>query len=130
MSPAVHQYIRAILLLVSEELLGQKFLDFETEIRRVLTNLDSVHELLTIWEGANGVEGRDKPIPAVFSVDDASFRPAMTIDNGGNLASIHGMNHLQSPDLFPEFVLDHLAFRNFLAQHWDEAYSSSFVDQV
>jgi hypothetical protein len=96
----------------------------------VLTNLDSVHELVTIWEGANGLSWRDNPVRAVFSVDDASFRSAMTIDDGGDLASIYSMNHLQSPDLFREFVLDHLAFRDFLAQQWDDAYSSSFVDQV
>jgi hypothetical protein len=40
------------------------------------------------------------------------------------------IHQLEASDIFTQFVLNPCAFRDFVVQHFDRAYSSLFVDQI
>jgi hypothetical protein len=86
--------------------------------------------LIDIWREANHIEGNSDPVPSILSVDAVVFRPNIMIDESGKVEGVDGINPLESPDLFTQFVLDRDAFRGFLAEHFDRAYTSLFVYQI
>jgi hypothetical protein len=69
-------------------------------------------------------------VRAVLSVDAVAFRPVVTVDEGGRVRGFKGLNQLESPDLFSQFLTDPDAFVSFLRNHWRDAYSAMFVFQL
>jgi hypothetical protein len=63
-------------------------------------------------------------------VDAIAFKPLITIQKDGSVEGIEGLNCLESPDLFSQFVLNPLLFHDFVVTHWNKAYSTLFVFQV
>jgi hypothetical protein len=69
-------------------------------------------------------------ISAILFVDAVAFRPIITIDESGKVDGLDGIHQLDAPDMFAQFVLNLCAFRDFVTQHFDRAYSSLFVYQI
>jgi hypothetical protein len=86
--------------------------------------------LIDIWREANHIEGNAGPVPSIPSVDAVAFRSNIRIDESGKVEGVDGIDHLESPDLLTQFVLDQDAFRGFLAEHFDCVYTSLFVYQT
>jgi hypothetical protein len=83
--------------------------------------------LIDIWREANHIEGNANPFRSIRLVDAVAFRSNTTIDESGKAEAVDGIDHIESADLFTQFVLDPDAFRGFLAEHFDRAYTSLFV---
>jgi hypothetical protein len=83
--------------------------------------------LIDIWRETNHIKGNTDPVPLILSMDAVAFRPNITIGESGKVEGIDGIDHLESSDLFTQFVLDPDAFREFLAKPFDRAYTSLFV---
>jgi hypothetical protein len=122
--------IRQSLPLPSERLLERNSVDAGLRVRTALAYLDSIDSPIDIWREASHIEGNADPVPSILSVDTVAFRPNITIDESGRVEGADGIGRLESPDLFTQFVLDPDAFRGFLAEHFDRAYTSLFVYQI
>jgi hypothetical protein len=68
-------------------------------------------------------------IPVFLSVDAVGFRLRITIDENGKMEGLEGFAQLEAPDIFSQFVLIPCAFRDFMMEHFEQAYSSLFVYQ-
>jgi hypothetical protein len=63
-------------------------------------------------------------------VDAAAFRPTITINENRKVEGLDGVHEREAPDIFARFVLNPCGFRDFGAHHFDQVYSSLFVDQI
>jgi hypothetical protein len=86
--------------------------------------------LINIWREANHIKENADPVPSILLVDAVAFRPNITINESGKAEGVNGIDHLESPDLFTQFVLDPDAFRRFLMEHFDRACTYLFVYQI
>jgi hypothetical protein len=129
-SPAAYRTIRKMLPLPSECCLREKFMNSQLRIRQALTDIDDINLLIEIWREANGIAAASDSIPAILAVDAVAFRPTITINDNGTVQGLEGIDHLDAPDIFSQFALNPTAFRDFITQHFDRAYSSLFVYQI
>jgi hypothetical protein len=66
-------------------------------------------------------------IPVILSVNAVAFRPRITIDENGKVEGLEVFAQLEAPDIFGQLVLNPYAFRDFVMEHLEQAYSSLFV---
>jgi hypothetical protein len=108
-----------------------EFLNCKLRVQQLLTNLTLIDELLRVWSLSNRVNLETSHlIQAILSVDAVSIRPMITIYENGEIEGIEDFTKLASPGLFTQFVLHPRKSQEFIHQHWNAAYTSSFVYQV
>jgi hypothetical protein len=94
-----------------------------------MLDLSQLDDLFSIWKTANNL-GHGARIPAFLAVDSIAFKSLITIQEDGSVEGIKGLDCLESPDLFSQFVSNPHLFHDFVVTHWNEAYSALFVFQV
>jgi hypothetical protein len=129
-SPAAYRTIRRILPLLSERLLQERFMNCQLHIRHALTDIEDMDFLIEIWREANGSEQVMGSIPVILSVDAVAFRPRITIDENEKVEGLERFTQLEAPYILSQFVLNPCTFRDFVMEHFKQAYSSLFVYQV
>jgi hypothetical protein len=87
----------------------------EKAFHKPLTDIESIDHLIGIRLDANGIESEVDSIPII------------TADESGKVEGIKGLENLEDPDIFTQFVPTPFAFRDFVTEHFDRAYSPLFA---
>jgi hypothetical protein len=119
----------SLILPLPNDRLRAKFLDEKTRVCNVMLDLSQLDDLLSIWKTANNLGPRAR-IPTFLVVHSIAFKLFITIQEDGSVEGIEGLDCLESPDLFSQFVSNPHFFHDFVVTHWNEAYSALFVFQV
>jgi hypothetical protein len=105
-------------------------MNFSLCVRRALTDIKDMGFLIEIWQEANGIEQVTGSIAFILSMDAATFRPRITIDENRKVEGLEGFAQLETPYIFSQSVLNPCAFRDFVMEYLEQAYSSLFVYQA
>jgi hypothetical protein len=91
--------------------------------------LDSsqLDDLLSIWKTANN-RCPGARIPAFLALDAVALKPLIAIQEGDSVEGMEGLDCLESPDLFSQFVLNPYLFHDFVVTHWNENMLCSSCD--
>jgi hypothetical protein len=97
-------------------------------LSEALVDRDGVGELVMRCNASHPDTASDHRV--VLSVDAVSFRPRVTIADGGPVEGLEDIRQLESPDLFEQYLLSPKAFTAFLTKYWSAAYSAIFAFQI
>jgi hypothetical protein len=89
-----------------------------------------LNELVRIWQEPNGTGKTTEPISALLAVDVVVFHTTATVDELGKVESIQGTDHVEYMDLCDHFMIDPVAFQDFVKDNFDHAYTSLSVYQI
>jgi hypothetical protein len=100
------------------------------QLQHFLTDITSVDDLIDIWNKQNTTEEFTVPIPAILCVDAMAIRSLITLYEDGNIEGLQNFIHLETPDLFEQFIANPCQSHEFIGQHWDLTYSSFFIYHI
>jgi hypothetical protein len=63
-------------------------------------------------------------IPVILPVEAVAFRLRIRIDEKGKVKGPEGFTQPEAPDIFNQLILNPCAFRDFMMEHFEQAYSS------
>jgi hypothetical protein len=63
-------------------------------------------------------------------VDAVAFPPTITVDELRKVEGIQATDHLEHVDLFTQFMIDPVAFQDFVKDNFDHVCTSLFVYQI
>jgi hypothetical protein len=105
-------------------------MNLKLSIQDAFTDPSGLDELIGIWQEVNGIDHTNEPIGALLAVDVVAFRPTITADEFRKVEGIQGTDHLEHGDLSTQFMIDPVAFQDFVKENFDQAYISLFRYQI
>jgi hypothetical protein len=105
-------------------------MNFQLRVWYALTDIEDMDFLIEILPESNAIEQVTGSILVLLSVDAVAFSPRITIDENGKVEGLGDLHNSRLQIFLANLFSMHAPFRDFVMEHFEQAYSLLFVYQV